>query len=66
MATHIHVQGERAPRLVAFDSDDVARYAAGLMGLDPGSYTLVNTNTGPPTSGPSESIAPFLRVCRPT
>jgi len=41
MATFIHVNGENAPRLVGFDTGEVARYAAGLMGLDPGSYILV-------------------------
>jgi hypothetical protein len=46
MATHIHVQGEQAPRLVGFDTDEVARWAAGLMGLDPPSYTLVERERG--------------------
>jgi hypothetical protein len=50
MATHIHVKGEGTPRLVGFDTDEVALYAAGLMGLDPGSYTLVVDDT------PSDSL----------
>jgi hypothetical protein len=49
MATHIHVKGEQAPRVVGFDTDELARYAAGLMGLDPGSYTLVESEHRPAT-----------------
>jgi len=40
MASHIHVKEEEVPRLVGFDTAEIALYAAGLMGLDPGSYTL--------------------------
>jgi len=44
MATHIHihVEGEQTARPEGFDTDGVARYAAGMMGLDQGSYVLVN------------------------
>jgi hypothetical protein len=41
MATRIHVTGEQTPRPAGFDTNEVAAYAAGIMGLDPGSYTLV-------------------------
>jgi hypothetical protein len=43
MATRIHVKGEQAPRAVPFDTDELARLAARLMGLDPESYTLVES-----------------------
>jgi len=44
MATHmhIHVDGEQEPRPEGFDTDGVAHYAAGIMGLDQGSYVLVS------------------------
>jgi len=47
MAIHIHVQGEEAPRLVGFDTRELARYAAGLMGLEPGSFALVEREHRP-------------------
>jgi len=41
MATRIHVKGEQMPRPTGFDTIEVASYAAGVMGLGPESYSLV-------------------------
>jgi hypothetical protein len=47
MAIHIHLEEEPTPRLTAFDTPEVADYAAGLMGLSPGTYTLVDGEDRP-------------------
>lgn len=64
MAIHIHVKEEKAPRLVGFDTHEIAHYAAGLMGLDPDSYTLVVDNA--PSRSPWPALVPRPWSRRPS
>jgi len=37
----IHVMGEAAPRAVVYDSEEIARREAALLGIRPRCYTIV-------------------------